>query len=334
MHIEYDEGQMKFYEDYIKVTFRQEVWNLRNRVFLFDYKKEKGVQIDDECKRFLDYLLAGDNLWELAETSADKLEDRITEYQREFPDFGKGKQDRKNTLLYKCAYALFVGIGYNNLDAPKMIDATGVDVCPYCNRVFVRAVTTKKDLSDPKKGKKVVRGELDHFYTKELYPFLAVSRFNLIPSCSYCNGVHGKHLHDAIDKKLYNPYLIKDDHSDCHFNATFPNGKVLSLKDCAKGIAIDLKCDPQMEPNKDEFNLQELYDTHKDYAAELYQISQMRTKQQYYRYLKNSLEHHGRKVTKEEIERMLIRNYVDPKDFNKRPLAKFMNDIAQDLGII
>lgn len=333
IHIEYDDNMLQFYEDYIKITFRRKIQDLCN-CYVFDYKKERNIQLDKTCEAFLYYLLASDNLWELANTPADKLENRITEYQNSFPDFGLKKDVRKKTTLYKCAYALFVDIGYTSLDVPKLFNAIGTDVCPYCNRIFVSAIKTNKDYADIEKGKKVTRGELDHFYTKELYPFLAVSRYNLVPCCSYCNGVYGKHTHDAKKKKLYNPYLIKKDHSDCHFETTFSDGRLLSLKECAKGIRINLKCEPCMEGNKLEFNLQELYDSHKDYAAELYQIAQMRTKQQYYRFIKNSLEKHGRKVSKEEIDRIKIRTYTNPEDFNKRPLSKFMNDIAKDLGFI
>lgn len=333
MHIEYDDTMMGFYEDYIKNTFRQNVEDLRH-CYVFDYKQDKNMQLDVASEKFLDYLLADGHLWEIASTPADKLEGRIREYQRMFPGFGLKKKEMKHTVLYKCVYALFVDMGYAHLDAPRLFDAIGADVCPYCNRVFVKAVKTNKDYADIEKGKKVVRGELDHFYAKELYPFLAVSKYNLVPSCSYCNGVYGKHTHDAITKKLHNPYLIKPDHSDCHFEATFTDGKLLSLKECAEGIRIDLKCEPCMESNKKEFNLQELYDSHKDFAAELYQIAQMRTKQQYFRYVKNSLEKHGRKVTKEDILRMMVHTYVNPKDYNKRPLSKFVNDIAKDLGLL
>lgn len=324
---------MQFYEDYIKGSFKAKVQELR-KVCIFDYKKEKQLQIDQECEKFLDYLLKNDNLWKLADTSAGDLEVLIETYKNKFPSFALPKADMKKTLLYKCAYYLFVDIGYKNLDAPKLFDAIGADVCPYCNRVFVRAIKTNKDYTDIQKGKKVVRGELDHFYTKELYPFLAVCRNNLVPSCSYCNGVYGKFTHDAIKHKLYNPYLIKDDYSESKFKVTFPNGKALNYKDCIDGIRIDFECDSCLEGNKKEFCIQELYESHKDYAAELYQIAQMRMKNQYYKFLKHSLEKNGCRVTKGDVERLLIRNYVDPKDFNKRPLSKFMYDIAKDLDLL
>jgi hypothetical protein len=34
------------------------------------------------------------------------------------------------------------------------------------------------------------------------------------------------------------------------------------------------------------------------------------------------------------IDRLLIGNYMDETDIHKRPMSKFMQDIAQQLGII
>lgn len=333
IHIEYRDEQMQFYQDYIRDTFTAKVKQFRNNQS-FSYRKEKNLQMDQSCKAFCDYLLSDNNLWNLAETPADKLTDRINEYQNKFTEFGLPKIARKKTLLYKCAYTLFVEIGYKELDAIRILDSIDVDVCPYCNRIFVKAIKTDKERSDSKKGKKVVRGELDHFYSKELYPFLAVSRYNLIPCCSYCNGVNGKHIDDAIEKKLYSPYLIKEDNSDSRFKVSFPSSKCLSLAKCTEGITVDYVCEEYMEGNKKEFNIEALYNSHKDYAAEIYQLSQMRTKHQYYRFLKNHLTKSGYTVSKDEIGRLLLGAYTSSKDFNKRPLSKFITDIATDLGVI
>lgn len=53
----------------------------------------------------------------------------------------------------------------------------GVKVCPYCNRMYTMKVF----------GKHKIRPDFDHFYPKSVYPYLAISLFNLIPSCSMCN---------------------------------------------------------------------------------------------------------------------------------------------------
>ena len=52
-----------------------------------------------------------------------------------------------------------------------------VKVCPYCNRMYTTTLY----------GKKRIRPDFDHFYPQSIYPYLAVSLFNLIPSCGICN---------------------------------------------------------------------------------------------------------------------------------------------------
>lgn len=72
-----------------------------------------------------------------------------------------------DTTLYRITYKMFVDEGYKNkLPKDNLIEATGADVCPYCNRVFVKNV----DGND----KKQVKGQLDHFYDKAQYPYLAI----------------------------------------------------------------------------------------------------------------------------------------------------------------
>lgn len=53
-----------------------------------------------------------------------------------------------------------------------------VKVCPYCNRMYTTTLF----------GANRIRPAFDHFYPRSKYPYLAVSLFNLIPSCSMCNG--------------------------------------------------------------------------------------------------------------------------------------------------
>ena len=55
----------------------------------------------------------------------------------------------------------------------------GISVCPYCNRNYIFS------------NENVITCQLDHFFSKEKYPILAVSFFNLIPCCSTCNRLKG-----------------------------------------------------------------------------------------------------------------------------------------------
>jgi hypothetical protein len=61
-------------------------------------------------------------------------------------------------------------------------------VCPYCNRNYT--LTINKEVVNSHLGKiKVVktRPDFDHFFCKSKHPILALSFYNLIPSCAICN---------------------------------------------------------------------------------------------------------------------------------------------------
>ena len=82
--------------------------------------------------------------------------------------------------------------------AYRMLVDLDVLVCPYCNRAYTFTVWKKY------KGKKAIiksRPQFDHYLPKSLYPYFAISLFNLIPSCSLCNQAKG----DSVEKTLY-PY--------------------------------------------------------------------------------------------------------------------------------
>ncbi len=66
-----------------------------------------------------------------------------------------------------------------------------VKVCPYCNRMYTTTLF----------GENKIRPDFDHFYPKSKYPYLAVSLFNLIPSCSMCNTKKGNTA-EVIHKKV------------------------------------------------------------------------------------------------------------------------------------
>lgn len=65
-----------------------------------------------------------------------------------------------------------------------------VKVCPYCNRMYTTTLF----------GESGIRPDFDHFYPRSKYPYLAVSLFNLIPSCSMCNRKKGN-IAEILDKE-------------------------------------------------------------------------------------------------------------------------------------
>lgn len=335
MHIEYDESKLMFFDGFIEnLRYQANLMLMSGKVKY----KDNYYKLDETCRQFLKWMIEGNNLNRLANIHASRLPLVINLVKRKLPDFSLKRKAMKATLLYKCAYAIFVDCGYDELSyehGGDMVDATGADVCPYCNRVYIKNVVTSKPYSNEKNRMKSVRGELDHFYTKELYPYLAVCKHNLIPSCKYCNGANGKHTDDVADKGLVNPYLMKRDHSDISFRAKIVNGRVTSLRRCAEGVKVDIVCNtPEMANNVKEFNLKELYDTHTDYVAEIYWKVRMRKHRRYLNAVEKRLNNGGYTLSEDDINRLILGNYTKSKDFNKRPLSKFMNDIAREQGLI
>ncbi len=77
-----------------------------------------------------------------------------------------------------------------------IIKASNLLICPYCNKREVESTFGKNSCATP---------DVDHFYPKSKYPFLAVTLSNFIPSCQYCNqrfkrdkDTFEHHLHPLI----------------------------------------------------------------------------------------------------------------------------------------
>lgn len=80
-----------------------------------------------------------------------------------------------------------------------------VKYCPYCNADMVYTIQLDKNASPYKSA-------FDHFFPRSRYPFLALSLYNLLPSCERCNS---KFKRDNYTETLatFHPYLHDVDDS-------------------------------------------------------------------------------------------------------------------------
>jgi hypothetical protein len=290
---------------------------------------------DRESTRFFEFLLRGNNLFALLNKPAYKLPGVIDTLKSHFR--GLGRQD---TEIMKLCRVVFIRHGYDSTLAndhykfPKneLIDDVGADVCPYCNRTFIKHVKGRKT---DEAGNYIVvelKAQLDHFYDKDRYPYLAVSRYNLVPCCPTCNGIGGKYTDDVADTGIVNPFALKDAHGMA-FNIDVGDSGLMAMSKLEKDIKIKIEypTGSSLDKNVNTFNLQMLYDCHKDYAAELYKIHLFRQTQAYRDYIKALTEDSSSGICQEDVYRIMTGTYEDERDFNKRPLAKFSNDILEDL---
>lgn len=212
---------------------------------------------------------------------------------------------------------------YNSLQknyANKIADKIELKTCPFCNAML--AITIEK------RKKKKARYQLDHFFSKSKYPFLCTSYFNLIPCCGNCNqGKSNKSVSLGEDFHLYsnrtpnNAFKFKLEDIDV-VKKTIGIGKdKIRIK-----ITHNTNADQAfVEKHNEDYAIQSIYDTQKDIVEELV------WKKQLYNSFRIEEIVNIIKITPTEIKRMLLGNYVEYENIHKRPLSKFMQDIANDL---
>lgn len=137
---------------------------------------------------------------------------------------------------------------YNNFRknyGKRIIEETGNNICPYCYRSYISVIEAEI-------GKKSLTPDLDHFYPKSRYPFLAVTLSNLVPSCLLCNE-RAKNDQDFYKNSIYPPQKIFDEIEfdyDVYLNKIYiKNYKQLII-------------DPKYKMHLDTFLTQETYATH------------------------------------------------------------------------
>ena len=204
---------------------------------------------------------------------------------------------------------------YNPYDLAKNLD---IPTCVYCNRMYTKTVQTVA-------SRKITRPTFDHWFPKSEYPLLALSFFNLIPSCNVCNsGVKGSTTFDIIN--YFHPYLnfpVLIENLDFNFSYDYRDLTHFSFK---------IKARNNLSENTIKaFKLQEIYSTHEDEIRDLKLLKDIYS-DRYLQILYNDIL--KRKVDKSEIYRLAFGTYIDEANFDRRPLSKMKKDILTELGII
>jgi len=273
--------------------------------------KKKKYRVTPYIKKLLLHLEDEVKLKDILLAHPSKIIEIIKHYEK---NFKKARYTKE--ALYNILYRIFVDYGYNKIDKLQFIENIALGSCPYCNRNYV--FTTSKNGS--------IKPEIDHLYPKSLYPYLACSYFNLIPSCPTCNGFGAKEAKDTFYVyPISNPYTIKP----IDFKFSITPQKVEFIDDVKKeqynfaNFKIDVYGN---KANLEVFHLEELYAQHKDIVLELL------IKKAYYpqSYIEE-LSAFG--FSKDEIYRYLFSNYSQDEDLHKRPLSKLVRDISDELGL-
>lgn len=262
----------------------------------------EGV-FDDYINPYLDIIILGSpsELLDCHHRIEPYLTNKVTIAIQEVFKY-QGWFDQKKKKMYD-AYDLA-----SNLDIPT---------CIYCNRIYTKTVVNPS---------KITRPTFDHWFSKSDYPLLALSFFNLIPSCSICNsGVKGSnpfqlntHFHPYI-KHNHNTLKIDFKFSYDHKNYSEFKFKIINNNVFSKN-------------STDAFKLKEIYETHEDEIVDLRRLRDVYS-EKYLEMLKNNILK-GTSTSDDEIYRLAFGTYIDETKFDRRPLSKMKKDILEELGIL
>lgn len=202
-----------------------------------------------------------------------------------------------------------------------------VNTCPYCNRSYIHTVIDKRFNG-------IIRPTFDHFYPQSKQPFLALSFYNLVPSCYNCNSslktattiTPTTHLHPYIEgfNNDANFCILiaanKPNKSDPENYSIWVQSTMAALDPRHQKIFGNTPT----EGNVNLFKLTEIYMSHRDVIGELivkcdrYSSGYTDSLYRFFGLLKSN---------KAEFYQYYFGNYYDQKDFNRRPLAKMTKDI-------
>ncbi|WP_375560196.1 HNH endonuclease [Bernardetia sp. OM2101] len=249
-----------------------------------------------------------------------------------------------NTLLTFLYKNIFNYTTLQKMHGGWFADKLGIKACPYCNNQWVLSV----DKDD--KGKLKPKYELDHIKPKSIFPHLAISLYNLVPSCRNCNLAKGDSYED-----FFNPYS-ESFHDNAKFKLLNNNNFIyyLSNKETIENSKLSLSCtvdkkkpdgtdnlnyktdSQKVENHKKKFALDEIYTLHKDIIEEIY------AKRYIYKHnntwrdkIKKMLEGFDKTINGKnldhEIDRFIYGTYTKSSDFHKRIHTKLHNDIIEEL---
>lgn len=173
------------YSDAQKLKIEDIYWNWFKNYHLKDFK-----EIIDKDKVFKEKVLFEDYL------SDEKIKQFLLSLPSELEKLAVNIDSISKTIKTDTKDFLLKNYGnFRQSQAPKIIKELNIRSCPYCNQNYIFSY------QDIQKTKKIsLIGELDHFYSKNIYPELSLCLYNLVPCCSRCNK------EKSDNKIIINPY--------------------------------------------------------------------------------------------------------------------------------
>lgn len=322
--------------------------SLKNSMVSVHYSNYKSY-LDTHCESVLGYCDEKKRIFKKSRLDAEVLKhfgrvipdfnallratpEKLKEIKDHFKALSSSDQNAvKKNLDVRTLYGYFVknenyfnntakGINYHSRYLSSNIE---IFTCPYCNEHYTYAFKYIRH------GNTIRRSyDWDHIYSKDDYPFFAISFFNLVPSCKVCNQIK---LNQDAD--YYNPHLsINVD--DVYFYDLDPVDPGF-ISDPKK---INLQIIYRDVSNKDSFRdsisvvaLWERYSLHKALISDILNKKRIYTST-YLMALKAQIPFLN-SVDILEIKKTIYGTTFDNKEYYKRPFSKLTNDILRSTRV-
>jgi hypothetical protein len=285
-----------------------------------------------DYKRYVQRII--DKYPALLKADPDEMNLFISEFKNDFPSVVVSKKiPYKNVTFHD---AIVEAMRYDALREKEYLDylqKKAYKACVYCNANSTLVIDFQ--YFDAKKKRKIksrrARLELDHFYPKSKYPFLCTSFFNLYPVCGSCNRSKGDKL---ANFQLYTKFNQLDSFTfwidDLSIIQYWNNKGIDNSQIKVQLLSTDGDLN-LLKNHNDLFQVEEIANCNLDLAEELIHKAIV-----YNNSYKKSLVDSFKTLFPDQtiINRLLIGNYDNPEDVHKRPMAKFTQDIARQLGLI
>lgn len=274
--------------------------------------KKKHYTAKSPLKEYLQSLQLEVNLKPLITCAPENLNGIVNSLKSHRLDyFQKGSEN--NRILRN----LFVTHGYEQMHKRDFIKRVNIDTCPYCNRNLITFLSDDGKIKPP----------IDHFYPASKFPMLALSYYNLIPSCQTCNGFDCKGDINPDDEDIQNPYLL----TNKEFKFTFKPLQINMVSPFVDKTSIKIYFSQKVAGHLKVFKLEKLYEQHADIVLEMVVKGKVEYAKEYRKYLRDFTDI---RLTEGEIDRMILGNYSTEAELHKRPFAKLSQDIGRELKLI
>lgn len=202
----------------------------------------------------------------------------------------------------------------------KLSIEQGHNTCTYCNRQYIITIDGKNN------SERIARPQLDHWFSKELYPLLSLNIYNLIPCCSICNSSIKGNAIFKLDTHIH-PYLDST-----------PQEPIFKFKykleqDMTYSVICENVSDEKEKNMLKAFEIEKLYAYHGELEVrDILLFFEKNTSSYLSHLLNDTLKIYD--YTEHSIYRMFFGTELDPKENLNRPFSKLKRDILTQLGVL